>query len=76
MKSLGDLTILSKDLQTEAQVIDFGVLILAAVAEHLSRQDDNTKRKPKALQRAAGVLSEFKTSLQFAPNPLLDQTTN
>ena len=68
------LTDLEKDLAgdtTEASPIDFAIEVLATVAEHLSRQDTKTKRKVASCRRGASVLAEFKTSLQFAPVPLL-----
>lgn len=73
MLAIQDLIGRTTEITTEEDVLDFAVLICAATAEHLSRQDAKTKRKVNALKRAASVLSEFKVSLTFAPVPLLEQ---
>lgn len=71
MITITDLIDLSPSIVHEESTINFGILILAAVAEHLYPQGPSGNNKRNKLRRAASVLAEFKTELQFSPIPLL-----
>jgi len=73
MYTMNDLIDLSAGVISEETVLDFACQTLAAVSQNYSAATPSGRRCLTIMRKAAYLLVQHKTNLQFAGIPLLDK---